>query len=508
MPTPYDFGAVGNGVADDTTALQAWINATQGSGPRGFGAAASLPPGWYKTGPLTVTRPLSIIGSGEHQSVLDLISGSNGPLLTLSTAYDSSNYASSYGDAVISLADLTLTGTKTDPTGITNGCDGIRLVDAPSNFLRPQVKLQNVNITGMPRSALRGYTFTGAVEAVACRFYNCREYLLDVNTANDWQFSNCLFGDADKDNVLLSGVGQFIFDSCNFYTADYNNVQMYSNSGSGMVRFTNCSFDRAKQHGILYNYAGGGNVVLEGCYFNRNSDSTANGYSDIYVGTTVSDGLVLNGCWFEKTYIQDASKKTKYNIEFQGTGSTVQVVGGTKFANGGTRIPGTTNAPAQIRGYETPYDASGTNQAGGDLYLNAGQGTGTGNGGIFRLRSARAGSTGSAVNALLDIATIDPASGLKLSATEQYSGFVLYAADGTTPVALIKGGATGNKAGVLQLVGTDGTTVTAQLAATGSGFQTMLIPPSYASDTAAGTGGLTTGMIYWNTTNSAWARKT
>lgn len=62
------FGAVGDGSADDTAALQAAINAAQA-----VGGTAFLPPGSYKTtSPLVITSRMSLLGSGYQSDSGDL----------------------------------------------------------------------------------------------------------------------------------------------------------------------------------------------------------------------------------------------------------------------------------------------------------------------------------------------------------------------------------------------------------------------------------------------------
>ncbi|MBP2494726.1 hypothetical protein ABID82_007270 [Methylobacterium sp. PvP062] len=64
--TPQDFGAVGDGVADDTTALRSWLAAL------GLGRRGAMPPGLYRfTQPLQfpIVSNLSLAGSGSHSSV-------------------------------------------------------------------------------------------------------------------------------------------------------------------------------------------------------------------------------------------------------------------------------------------------------------------------------------------------------------------------------------------------------------------------------------------------------
>jgi hypothetical protein len=198
-----DFGAAGDGVTDDTAALQAWINYCKGSGVRGFHRAAYLPTGSYRHTGLTIDRPITIYGDGQMASTLDLIPGGSVPAITVAVAFDISSYLFSWGDGIVTLRDIAIGGTKTDATGITNGIDGIRLVYPGTNPLRSFVFLQGVKIFSMPRSAIFAASAQGAIIARDCFFFNCGQDLLSANTCNDWQFTNCLFGTATRNAVRI-----------------------------------------------------------------------------------------------------------------------------------------------------------------------------------------------------------------------------------------------------------------------------------------------------------------
>jgi len=75
-----DFGAVGDGVADDTTAIQNAINAAQNK-------ILYIPSGTYRSNPLTGVSGLTIIGNGQDVSILKsigTISAGNSFLLFIS----------------------------------------------------------------------------------------------------------------------------------------------------------------------------------------------------------------------------------------------------------------------------------------------------------------------------------------------------------------------------------------------------------------------------------------
>ncbi len=59
MPTPYDFGAVGDGVTDDTVAMQAWLDAIEGGA--GYGKAGTF----ICSAPIFINSNTTIYGAGQ-----------------------------------------------------------------------------------------------------------------------------------------------------------------------------------------------------------------------------------------------------------------------------------------------------------------------------------------------------------------------------------------------------------------------------------------------------------
>jgi parallel beta-helix repeat protein len=71
-----DYGTIGDGVSDDTAAIQAAIDATNAAG----GGTVLFPPGTYLTDSLTLYSNIELLGSSRAKSVLKLVDVPKGAL--------------------------------------------------------------------------------------------------------------------------------------------------------------------------------------------------------------------------------------------------------------------------------------------------------------------------------------------------------------------------------------------------------------------------------------------
>lgn len=169
-----DYGAVGNGVTIDTTAIRNAISAVQGAG----GKLLIFPPGTYLIdGELTVAfSGLNIVGAGEGVTTIKQSTAATG-IFNLNGAYS------------FSIQDLTLTST----TATTSGNTGTALALVGSG-----VKVSNVSITAyrtgigisgaasgvsiencyilVPDSSGKGIATSGTDNAVVIRIFGNRIY--------------------------------------------------------------------------------------------------------------------------------------------------------------------------------------------------------------------------------------------------------------------------------------------------------------------------------------------
>jgi hypothetical protein len=354
-----DFGAVGDGVTNDTAALQAAIDACKGNGTLGLVRhKLYVPVGTYLHTGLTIDRALILVGEHQSSSRLVLIAPATRPAIIIKTAHDGTNYpAVGHPGPEILISDLRIQGSgKSDSAGLAAGADGLSLQEAVTNSVRPHISLERVTIYNCARDAINAIFWDfGALTAHNSWFYNNGQHGLNANSCNDWQFMKCAWGSSTKDNVHLSGCSQFIFVACNIFSATENNIFLFNSTvDKSNNYFYGCSIDRAGRHGVDYDIRVGAPTVFSSCYFSLNSSSSSGTYDDIHVNSSVTTGLRLIGCWFQKSNPQDAARKTKYNIEFAGSAALISL-SACDFANGAAYTVGSSNAPK----YFTGPDAGG-----------------------------------------------------------------------------------------------------------------------------------------------------
>lgn len=265
--TPQDFGAVGNGVADDTAALQAWLTAV-GTGTYSGAivgpGAGFLPAGIYKyTSTLTIPVSAYIFGV-PSKSVLR-------PSGAVTTA------------AVIQSAGSTLRGVVID--GLNAG-----------------------NIIGLSIGA-SGLTNNGATyQVLSVRFTNGAAQALKVVTGVIWSFEDCYFGDSVTGaNIIDSGQGTpttLTFKTCLFKGNSQIGLQVLTGQE---CQFLSCIFE---QNGSLGSYcnvsAGGGgfatinNILFQACYWEANQTNTPAGAGRhaLFNAYFRGDDIKIRDCFF------------------------------------------------------------------------------------------------------------------------------------------------------------------------------------------------------------------
>jgi hypothetical protein len=291
-----DFGAVGDGVTDDTAAIQAFFNYVTTNGLMGL-----IPAGEYKiSSPVTITigfKGFDIVGPGNQAVTFRATSTFSGGTAVVSIQGTSNICAWRIGgfDVRPSLAGTSGTATK-----------GILIGDSSSTTIK---------INGYEYSVMANITVAGfakCYEIIHARmiwFQSCSAWNPGFATANDcvfiWQnggftgdllFDKCQFVSnyvADNTTVnMQSNVGPYSnltgncaiagvkFRTCEFYSG-YDSINMKSSAFaliSDIWFIDGCQMDQEVNRGVFGESLNGGssiiNVHFEGMYFNKTNNGS------------------------------------------------------------------------------------------------------------------------------------------------------------------------------------------------------------------------------------------
>jgi hypothetical protein len=269
-----DYGAVGDGVTDDTAAIQAAIDAavaSSGGGNSFPGNIVYLPPGEYEYTQITIPSRVILKGAGGF----DVGSGStvSGGVSVLKSSHNgvciaigpSGNVAGQgledlmvMGDAASTSQDLVVVGDTAGTTPMAN------------------VHVRNVHIKNAGRYGivLHGVALETHFENVYVQYSGKYAMRADGNFVNVHKFTKCLFRESIEWGVQMLA-GTFNFDSCVFES----NSQSGGGPYGGMVM-------------------GGGNdylqVTLTQCHFENNGGFNGTGPPLLMQAHTAGAGYVVN----------------------------------------------------------------------------------------------------------------------------------------------------------------------------------------------------------------------
>jgi hypothetical protein len=267
------FGAKGDGVTDDTAAIQAALTAAAASG----GGTVFVPAGTYVISNLLIDSYVTLAGEGGA-TVLSGKSGATGYMIALRTPASSRQVH--LQDFCLVPATGTLGGINLDNTGWPGG-----IPDDPLHTL------DNILVT-----KAGGISFRFDNAARELRVQNCKAYeglsdgfyLGDASGTGagctDSKFVDCTSGNCAGHAWNLPGGANCSFVNCKGFGAGYN----YSTTLRGTTQcgfeigvncadatFVGCSAQQAALHG--FDLQGVGGVTVTGCEADSNSAGTTGG---------------------------------------------------------------------------------------------------------------------------------------------------------------------------------------------------------------------------------------
>ena len=294
-----DYGAVGDGVADDTAALQAALNAAEDTGRDIF-----FPAGTYLTGTLVLPSHVGLTGEGGGKSVLMLRGGTNDHLV-VSKTWDTNQ---PYVDIGNRMRDLVLDGNKSGNSA------GDCVVHRSYQFIFENVEVRNAAGNGIQQSAVTRNGSNGA-NAAECVYSRCR--VKNCNGRGFWFYDNATSRIADA-YVL----GCFVHDNG---AAGHYQVEAERSAGFHFVE--NQIYSGYRSDVYLANFA---RTVVRGNHFDLHAIGAAGfgSYAALALAGAVDGGAVVVGNFFFLGQTQVAS--CTYNlVDLQNANAVVNVVGNT-----------------------------------------------------------------------------------------------------------------------------------------------------------------------------------
>jgi len=257
-----DFGAVGNGVADDTAAISSAINSIKTSGGIVF-----FPKGVYNCTPITITTALNVALVGEDKQASTLALTATGTLLTFSAATNlfisqmcfqltgvAQSIANTYG-VLINSGSSNCTVDSCWFVGFAN--DGLRFAGTSGTQMSGHKTTNNIFVGngGNQLSYIYSNDFHilnnqfGSLSGVAAAAYGC-----NLNNSSAGLYTG---------NYHWSNVVGFLATSCDYNTYSLNRFEINNQQGA----YFNTGVKNQFTNNKIYSNSLSGNGLYDNVYF-------------------------------------------------------------------------------------------------------------------------------------------------------------------------------------------------------------------------------------------------
>jgi hypothetical protein len=241
-----EYGAIGDGVTDDTAAIQACVNAC---------STVVFPSGYFLTKTIVINSKTRIQGQGSA-TFINVHPDATGNIFSLTD---------NAGETTIE--KLRIDGTQATKGNVVNGIGD----DNPtSTFTKQSVRIKDIHVININGTAFNfsarsmTYIFDG------CITWNCTGYGIYLGNGSDSEIRGCHIGGCTKAGISINGSNYRIVGTkvclCGSGSTEYAGIEV---NNANYIALSGCELQQNCYNGILFNNSNGN--IISGTLFDSNN---------------------------------------------------------------------------------------------------------------------------------------------------------------------------------------------------------------------------------------------
>lgn len=289
-----DFGAIGDGVADDTAAINAAIASvvqltTTYYNPV-MSAAVVFPPGSYKTGGIDLPAAVSLSGAGTNQTTIFIRPSANRSVIRV-LEEPVSNPLQWAPRMQGRISGITVNGNPSVQSGTSHGIEMVDTSYTTATRYGTGADIYDVRIVGTLNCGLYVGKNRNNGMILNLRVSYAGTYGVQFQACYDWAAQNLGIGVSGLDGLHIFQCAGIAFDGLIIWMSSGSGV-VVQQCGSYML-FSNMQSDTNQQYGFVCDPVNSSwipisQLAISNAHFRNNGIKTDNTYSSIYLHNIVA----------------------------------------------------------------------------------------------------------------------------------------------------------------------------------------------------------------------------